>query len=220
MPVTLSACGEDVLGLDRLRSGSAAPVEVQHGLSSDLDGDRTVRRRSPKRRCEQTPARGPAPATRRATNGESVVERLLEATRQELNAVGVGKFRVRSVALRARVSPGTVTHYFPTTRHLLEAVLEGFQREAWNVFEAHWSHSSRGLNSALVDALFCLCRSRRELIRARLHLTAQTGNLSHDNWRGSLGPLLNELGRVGGTQMELPRKSGGLVTRREPRVRG
>ncbi len=110
---------------------------------------------------------------------------------------------MRSIAHRADVSLGTITHYFPTTRHLLEAVLEEFQREAWAVFEAHRNAASPGLASGLVDALFELCRAHRELVRARLHLTAQTGNLSKENWRGSLSPLLDELGRLGGTQMRL-----------------
>lgn len=146
----------------------------------------------------------PAPSSD-GTN--STVQRLLDATREELNAVGVGRLRTRSVATRAGVSLGTVTHYFPTRRDLLEAVLDEFQREAWTVFEAHRTGGAPHLASmdvpALVVALIELCRARRELVRARLHLTAQTGRLSDENWRGSLRPLLDELGPIGGMQMRL-----------------
>ncbi|MCH9686348.1 MAG: TetR/AcrR family transcriptional regulator [Deltaproteobacteria bacterium] len=122
------------------------------------------------------------------------VDAIVLAASAELRDSGIGAFRIRQVAQRAGVSPGTVTHYFPTSRELLEAVIEAFQRQAWSLWLDQPRATGRVDAEVLIERLYRLCCEHREIVRARLFLTAQDGRISGPNWRGSLGPFLEALG--------------------------
>lgn len=133
----------------------------------------------------------------------TIVDRIVASASVQLRSCGVGDLRIRAVAKGAGVSPGTVTYYFPTTRELLEAVLTGFQRAAWEVFNRRVDVESGSVDPALVEELFELCCGWREEVRARLYLLSVSGEVSGDNWKGSLAPLLDALEAMGGTAMRL-----------------
>lgn len=131
------------------------------------------------------------------------VDTILAAAEAELRATGIGSFRVRKVSERAGVSPGTVTHYFPTTRDILEALIDTFQKQAWSLWLEHpWSEHGASVHS-MVSKLYQLCRDNREVIRARLYLTAQDGCVSKTNWSSSLGPFLQAIDRRAGADKRL-----------------
>lgn len=128
---------------------------------------------------------------------------ILNAASIELRTHGIDGFRIRKVSERAGVSPGTVTHYFATSRDLLEATIDDFQRRAWTLWTEHPLSEGTASVRGLVDELYALCRENREMIRARFFLTARDGQVSEPNWRGSLKPFLDTIGRGGRTDTRL-----------------
>ncbi len=136
-------------------------------------------------------------------SAKPVVDRIISAARAELRARGVGELRIRSIAARAGVSPGTLTYYFPTVRDLLEALLNEFRSASWDVFTRSIDVERGTVDEALVGELFELCCTWREELRARMYLTSLSGTISPMNWRGSLAPLLENLERLGGPSMRL-----------------
>ncbi|PRQ02376.1 transcriptional regulator BetI [Enhygromyxa salina] len=142
------------------------------------------------------------------------LDQIISAATEELEERGINGLRVRLVAERAGLSPGTVTHYYPTTQHLLDATIESFQQQAWDMLSNHpWFEGESTLEQVLTD-FYGLCRANRELVRARFFLTAREGNVSDTNWRQSLEPFLNRLAQAYGPAARLYGHSIVLLTMR------
>ena len=110
---------------DRLAQWADGGVtDVVYGLpdrdASDIDGlPRPVARQARDARAGRMTAF--VPATRRRLNARQAetVQRVTDAARAELRAVGFDTLTVRSVASRAQVAPATAYTYFSSKNHLV-----------------------------------------------------------------------------------------------------
>ncbi|KIG14270.1 hypothetical protein DB30_07019 [Enhygromyxa salina] len=131
------------------------------------------------------------------------LDQILAATIEELEQRGINGLRIRNVAERAGLSPGTVTHYYPTVQHLLDAAIEPFQQQSWQLLSTHPFFAGKSTLDQLLTEYYELCRDNRELVRARFFLTAREGSVSDTNWRQSLEPFLARLDRAYGPAARL-----------------
>ena len=67
--------------------------------------------------------RGEVPESRRGDRGEAIITRVLDATVEELAAVGCAAFKLERVAERAQVNRTTIFRRWPTKSDLIQAAI-------------------------------------------------------------------------------------------------
>ncbi|MBE2252371.1 MAG: TetR/AcrR family transcriptional regulator [Myxococcus sp.] len=115
-------------------------------------------------------------------------ERVLEAARDEFEAVGFEAANVRSIAARAEVAAGTVLHHFGEKRELLYAAL--FDDLEATIDRALLELSRGGDLERRASALGSLGQ-RRPPLKA-----AVGGETSDRQWRDVLGVMRAQAGRL------------------------
>ena len=123
------------------------------------------------------------------------IDRILAAASAELRAIGIGGFRSRSVAESAKVSLGTLTHYFPTKENLVDALLSVFLRPAWQNWNSQAENISEAGLGPIVAGFYELCSKHQSVVRVIVHLSARDGAAWGATTTGILRPLLDDVER-------------------------
>ena len=126
---------------------------------------------------------------------EHTIDKILNAAREELKVIGIGGFRTRRVAEAARISLGTLTHYFPTKERLLETVAHVFLKTSWG----NWNSQADAIGGEglgpIVAGFYDICRRHRSIVRLIIHLSARDGSVWGVRAPAILRPLLDDAER-------------------------
>lgn len=124
---------------------------------------------------------------------KNTIDSILGAARSELRSLGIGGFRSRAVAKAAKVSLGTLTHYFPTKEDLLESVAVTFLKSS----RGHWTKRADGIGEhglePIVIGFYRLCRRHQYIVRLIVHLSARDGAIWGVGTARIVGPLLDDV---------------------------
>ena len=126
---------------------------------------------------------------------EHTIDKILAAARDELESIGIGGFRTRRVAEAAKISLGTLTHYFPTRERLFETVAQVFLKTSWGNWNSQADNiETQGL-APIVAGFYEICRRHRSIVRLVIHLSARDGSVWGVRAPAILRPLLDDAER-------------------------